>query len=307
MERPYFRSSIAELEKVFESSERNVAVLKALFGELEHRCSYRAMELQAKVKNVLTSPSGIGRDSGLQEPPASESLIENIVAKDLGSRRSEPVNEKLVEPNPAQSSSPKSSDDSRLSFSQYNFVDFKARAEESLATDKIVTSHWETRANGTQSSNLLQKLLAYIEEQAKAIDPLAYRLSNLKGFLRRPEEVTGLPSVEFDLKLEGDHVWLKIGRIKPTSPPVLAQKQKGLCRVNQDPDGPAPAVDEAAFQHWLNEISKGKSPDERNTLEKDERVRIAKELHDYTILWKSWAEGERPRRKTISLYGDLFA
>jgi hypothetical protein len=30
-------------------------------------------------------------------------------------------------------------------------------------------------------------------------------------------------------------------------------------------------------------------------------------LESYTASWKSWAAGERPRRLTIALYGDLFA
>ena len=34
---------------------------------------------------------------------------------------------------------------------------------------------------------------------------------------------------------------------------------------------------------------------------------LARALEDYTVIWQSWAEGERPRRKTIALYGDLFA
>lgn len=40
----------------------------------------------------------------------------------------------------------------------------------------------------------------------------------------------------------------------------------------------------------------------------DQRRReyTARALADYVPLWKAWAEGEKPRRRTISLYGDLF-
>ncbi|MFZ5557227.1 MAG: AAA domain-containing protein [Pseudomonadota bacterium] len=34
---------------------------------------------------------------------------------------------------------------------------------------------------------------------------------------------------------------------------------------------------------------------------------MARAIEAYSIVWQSWAEGERPRRKTIALYGDLFA
>jgi hypothetical protein len=30
-------------------------------------------------------------------------------------------------------------------------------------------------------------------------------------------------------------------------------------------------------------------------------------MDEYTQLWNAWAVGEKPRRKTISLYGELFA
>src|SRR5208282_4402291 len=34
---------------------------------------------------------------------------------------------------------------------------------------------------------------------------------------------------------------------------------------------------------------------------------LEKALEEYRALWQSWAEGERPRRRTIALYGDIFA
>ena len=38
-----------------------------------------------------------------------------------------------------------------------------------------------------------------------------------------------------------------------------------------------------------------------------EGTSVEKTLGTYAELWKAWAEGERPRRRTIALYGDLFA
>jgi hypothetical protein len=54
--------------------------------------------------------------------------------------------------------------------------------------------------------DLLHRLLDYIGEQAKDIDPRGYRLSALKGYLRRRETLAGLPGLEFDIKVEGDHI-----------------------------------------------------------------------------------------------------
>lgn len=155
--------------------------------------------------------------------------------------------------------------------------------------------------------DLLHRLLDYIGEQAKDIDPRGYRLSAPKGYLRRRETLAGLPGLEFDIKVEGDHIWLRIPRLQANPPPVLSDSQKGLLRVSNDPDGHLPAVDEAAVLHRLNKAAEGKSPEERADMEARGRAGIAKVLEAYTGLLKAWAEGERPRRKTISLYGDLFA
>lgn len=159
----------------------------------------------------------------------------------------------------------------------------------------------------TDARNLLFKLLDYIVEQAKDIDPRAYRLGASKGFVRRREDIAGLPGVEFDLKVEGDHIWLRVPRVKSTPPPRVPENYKGQFRVSDDPDGPLPTLDEATFLHRLNKAAEGKTPDERTELETRGRAAAIKALEAYTDLWKAWAEGERPRRKTISLYGDLFA
>jgi hypothetical protein len=55
----------------------------------------------------------------------------------------------------------------------------------------------------TPAATLLHKLLEYIREQAKDIDPRGFRLSDSKKFLCRREALVGLPGVEFDLKVAG--------------------------------------------------------------------------------------------------------
>ena len=64
----------------------------------------------------------------------------------------------------------------------------------------------------TEPRRLLQRLLEYIEEQAKEIDPRQFCLGNAKGFIRRSAEIAGLPGVEYDIKVEGDHIWLRVSR-----------------------------------------------------------------------------------------------
>ena len=155
--------------------------------------------------------------------------------------------------------------------------------------------------------NLLHRLLDYIGEQAKDVDPHGFRLSTLKGFLRQRESIVGLPGIEFDLKVEGDHIWLRVPRLEAVPPPPLPENQKGLFRINNNPDGPAPSLDDAAFRHRLVQAVVGKTKEEAEELEARARAGTTRALEAYSLLWSAWANGERPRHKTIALYGDLFS
>lgn len=155
--------------------------------------------------------------------------------------------------------------------------------------------------------DLLYRLLDYIKEQAKDIDPHGFRLSNLKGFIIRPESISGLPGVEFDINVEGDHIWLRVPRLETVSPPPIPEKQKGLFRVGSNPIASAPSLDETVFQHRLAQEIEGKTLEDAAEFEAGARDVAKDALDAYTLLWSAWADGERPRYKTIALYGDLFA
>lgn len=159
----------------------------------------------------------------------------------------------------------------------------------------------------TPAATLLYKLLEYIHEQAKDIDPRGFRLSDSKKFLWRREALAGLPGVEFDLKVAGDHLWLRLRRLEATPPPSLPELQKDLIRVSADPDGPKPTIDEAALLYRLSQVAGEPTPEERTKSGALERTAAVKALERFLPLWESWADGERPRRTSIALYGDLFA
>ncbi|TAK71979.1 MAG: very short patch repair endonuclease, partial [Betaproteobacteria bacterium] len=159
----------------------------------------------------------------------------------------------------------------------------------------------------SEPRGLLHRLLDYIGEQAKDIDPHGYKMSAAKGFIRRPADIAGLPGVETDLKITGDHVWLRIPRLIASKPQAVAETFKGMIRVSNDPDGPPPSIDEPAFLHRLNNATKDMPPDEREIWEAQSRATLVQAVEAYTVVWQSWAAGERPRRKTIALYGDVFA
>ncbi|MGD0909872.1 MAG: AAA domain-containing protein, partial [Candidatus Acidiferrales bacterium] len=113
--------------------------------------------------------------------------------------------------------------------------------------------------------------------------------------------------MQLDIQVEGDHVWLRLARLEANTPPKVADAHKTPFRISSDPFGPLPALDESAFLRKLNLLADSKSPEERRQIESSLRTSEEQALASYTGLWKSWAEGEKPIRKTIALYGDLFA
>lgn len=160
----------------------------------------------------------------------------------------------------------------------------------------------------TNAPKLLCNLLNYVAEQSKEIDPYSFRLAGHRGFLKQKSDLRGLPGVLFDMKIAGDHVWMRVLRLESHSPPsVEPEELRGLLVVSDDPKGKAPAVNEAALNHRLTVLGAGKTPEQKQEAGTHLRAQAERALAQYAPLWQAWAEGEKPRRQTIDLYGDLFA
>ncbi|UWX58144.1 AAA domain-containing protein [Chlorobaculum sp. MV4-Y] len=155
--------------------------------------------------------------------------------------------------------------------------------------------------------DLLTRLLDYIEEQAKDINPRAFRLSNTREFLRHRADFVGLPGVEFDISVEGDHFWLRVHRLEAHMPPVLDGKNRNFIRIGDDPAGAKPSIDDEAVKAHLLAAAEDKTAEQIEALERQHRESLEEVLAQYSALWKAWAAGEKPRRQTIELYGALFA
>lgn len=93
------------------------------------------------------------------------------------------------------------------------------------------------------SRELLVCLLDYIKEQAKEINPRGYRLAPTKGFIRQRRDIAGLPGVEFDIRVDGDHIWLRVPRLTSEPPPKPPETHKTLLRISPEPDGPLPVLE----------------------------------------------------------------
>src|SRR6266516_3122093 len=157
---------------------------------------------------------------------------------------------------------------------------------------------------------LLCRLLGYIEEQAKEFDPATYQLSGVKAFMRRRMDLVGLPGVEFDIDVEGDHIWLRVARLEAQRPPLLQDERLrdlGLIRISYDPDGPPPKLVDSALAARVARATEGKSEEERSETKARWRATVERAIAAYMPLWRAWATSEKPRRKAIDLYGELFA
>lgn len=158
----------------------------------------------------------------------------------------------------------------------------------------------------TPQHGLLTRLLDYVVEQSKQVDPRAYLLSGASDFRRFSRDLAGLPGVELDQKIEGDHVWLQVARLESTSPPTPDEQSRPFISFSDDPNGPVPAINDTAVLHCLVTDRRTMGEEAAATSDQRRRERITRALSQYTPLWQSWASGEKPRRRTISLYGDLF-
>lgn len=88
----------------------------------------------------------------------------------------------------------------------------------------------------TPQHGLLTRLLDYIVEQGKEIDPRAYVLTGAADFRRFPKDLVGLPGVELDCKLEGDHIWLQVARLESSSPPVPDEQARPYIAIPSEPE-----------------------------------------------------------------------
>src|SRR5262245_5110113 len=238
--RPYFRSSISELEDLFRSSKNDLKVLWSLYEELQYRSTTRALSLRAKVKEAFISADSkrFGHEKAAEEQIPHQSVSVNSVQSENPEPTS--VRENLSDADSLHSASSNDSDSAStvVFFEEPGFGSRNMEQEDgSIVSDGM----FGAIADGIKTSpstakivprTLLQKLLAYIEEQAKQIDPHAYRLATMKGFIHHPHEIAGLPNIEFDVKVEGDHIWLRVSRIRAVPPPPLPEDCKGMFRVS---------------------------------------------------------------------------
>ena len=151
----------------------------------------------------------------------------------------------------------------------------------------------------SEPRELLVGLLDYIKEQAKVIDPRGFVLGGTGAFLRRRKEVAGLIGVEFDLRVESDHIWMRVPRLAAEPPPAVPESHRAVISVSVNPEGPPPSLDEKVLNWELNKAIQqqfaDKSSDNPAVQEEIQRFhanwseRARRALESYAVTWKSWA------------------
>lgn len=154
---------------------------------------------------------------------------------------------------------------------------------------------------------LLTRLLQYIGEQAKEIDPRSFRLDASSHLVLHPDDLRGLPGITFDVYSAGDHTWLRVDRLEAISPPAISPAVAGLLIVSADPDGPAPEINIVAVKARIAELASGKPSDATAAIAEQVSTEAKSTLADYLPQWRQWSEVEKPRRTSIDIYARLFA
>lgn len=161
----------------------------------------------------------------------------------------------------------------------------------------------------SDARSLLAKLFQYIGEQLKDIDPRGFNLAKVTNFKIKPADIANLPGLELNVQTEGDYIWLRLKRIEPTRPNKITEKEfKDLISVKDNPNGEEPGIIESALlKRVSDQLGSNATGEQKDNLEKELREEVQEYLDSYIKVWKAWAEGEKPRRKSIDLYAQLFA
>lgn len=141
-------------------------------------------------------------------------------------------------------------------------------------------------------------LLNYIEQVEKLKAKPAFSVPS-EFFVAYQHELKGLPELQFNLQVEGDDVWLRLPRLQEIAAPEPDEILKPWLTLPKSPEKTPELKSEISILEGKREVS-------RESIDNHPEVR---ELFDWYVeyQWAPWASAERPRRKTIARYNQLFS
>lgn len=146
-------------------------------------------------------------------------------------------------------------------------------------------------------ASLVIDLLNYIEQVEKLKAKPAFSVPT-EFFVSYQHELKGLPELQFNVQGDGDDVWLRVPRLQEIAAPEPDEMLKPWLTLSKSPEKTPELKTEVA-------ILEGKLEVGRDRIEDHPQIRG---LFDWYVeyQWKPWSEAERPRRKTITKYNQLF-
>ncbi len=141
-------------------------------------------------------------------------------------------------------------------------------------------------------------LLNYIEQVEKLKTKPAFSVPS-EFFVAYQHELKGLPELQFNLQSDGDDVWLRLPRMQEIGAPETDEILKPWVTLPKNPEKTPELKTEIIIFEGRREIS-------RERIEDHPEVR---EQFDWYVeyQWEPWATAERPRRKSITRYNQLFS
>ena len=141
-------------------------------------------------------------------------------------------------------------------------------------------------------------LLNYIEQVEKLKAKPAFSVPG-EFFVAYQHQFKGLPELQFNLQVEGDDVWLRLPRLQEIAAPEPDEVLRPWVTVPKSPEKSPELKVEIVILEGKREVA-------RERIETHPQVR---ELFDWyaEYQWEPWAAAERPRRKTIARYNQLFS
>ena len=141
-------------------------------------------------------------------------------------------------------------------------------------------------------------LLNYIEQVEKLKTKPAFSVPN-EFFVAYQHELRGLPELQFNLQVEGDDVWLRCPRLQEIAAPAPDEILRPWVTLPKSPEKTPELKGEIIILDGKREVAR----------ERIEDHPLVREVFDWYVeyQWEPWATAERPRRKTIARYSQLFS
>lgn len=151
-----------------------------------------------------------------------------------------------------------------------------------------------------QPSELLTKLLDYVIEQDKEVDPRGFMAMSSKIFKATQPSLAGHLGVELNLEDDEGGVWMRVPRLELETLPALPKDIASTCIVvGASPSAEPPYV--------LRDLLPEEAVVELGMTEEELTAHLDALIAEYTPKWQEWAEEQLLRLPTIELYSQLFS